>query len=473
MKIVIFSIVPLFPNHDMGGAQKHLRYIAKYLGERGHQVDILCTRRFDNPEAFQWHPNVYIHPILQFKQPFPSPYDTGAAHIANIIQDLVNYLDKADRFYMHDGEFLLPFVYQHIPTVISLRDNVYPETILGAFLGQAHKTIVISDYSRDFVMATVGRFFPKLPERLERINNGLDWGHFRPTAPKRILQHIPNLPTDKALILHPHRPEDSKGMNQTIALAEYLKYTKKRNDFVVLVPRWLGLAEDEGVRHFYERVDALLAEKGLTEQFLYHNWIPYDLLPEYYSLGALSLSLGNFVESFGNAVYESLGCGTPTIVARIATHRSLLPDSLIDKVDFNDIASAGELADEILTTKRRTSPETLDYLQTHYDFKQQLAQYAQVIENAQVVPPLEFQPQILTNQTRYRLAPWTYYNGNAIYHDFHADYLREQPLISLMQHHKEFSPAQAADFGLSAADVEKLYRDSYIVPIINSSLSSS
>src|SRR5690606_4944228 len=116
----------------------------------------------------------------------------------------------------------------------------------------------------------------------------------------------------------------------------------------------------------------------------------YQLLPQYYSLGDVTLSLGSFVESFGNAVYESLGCGTPSVVARIATHRELLPDNLVDKVDFDDAASAAEIVHEILSTERPTSPETLDYLKVHYNFKDQLAAYAETIENAKVSKPMQF-----------------------------------------------------------------------------------
>ena len=69
-------------------------------------------------------------------------------------------------------------------------------------------------------------------------------------------------------------------------------------------------------------------------------------MPEYYSLGGVTLALGHFVESFGNTVYESLGCGTPAIVARISSHRELLPESLVDKVDFGDHDTAPAIAAE-------------------------------------------------------------------------------------------------------------------------------
>lgn len=462
MNITVFSIVPLFPDYDMGGAQKHLRYISNFLGERGHQVTIVATKRQDTTESFHWHPNVTVHPILQFKQPFPSPYDTGAHNLANIIQDVVVHLQHADRFYIHDGEMLFPYVYQDIPTVIGLRDNVYPETLMGAYLFRGDTLVVISEYSQRFIEATVGRFFPSLGTRLKRINNGLDWGHFKATAPNKIYDIIPqDIRDNYKIILQPHRPEDSKGMWQTIDMVE--KLAQKRQDFRVLFPRWLGVKEDAGVQEFYERVTQVTVEKGISEYFISHDWIPYNLLPEYYSLGDVTLSLGWFVESFGNAVYESLGCGTPSVVARIATHRELLPDDLVDKVDFGDAETAADIVDEILSTERATSRETLDYLKVHYNFTDQLESYAETIEHAKVAEPMAFQPQTITETTGFTIAPWCYVTGNRIYHDFRADYREDAALINLLNSGMTIENAQVQ--GVGAEQFEAWYRDGYIVPV--------
>src|SRR5690606_15813848 len=120
-------------------------------------------------------------------------------------------------------EMLFPYIYQDIPTVVGLRDNVYPETLMGAYLFRGDTLVVISEYSQHFIEATVGRFFPDLGTRLKRINNGLDWGHFKPTAPNKIYDIIPrHIRENYKIILQPHRPEDSKGIWQTINMVEKL-----------------------------------------------------------------------------------------------------------------------------------------------------------------------------------------------------------------------------------------------------------
>lgn len=467
MKIVMHSITPLFPDHDLGGAQKHLRYISRHLGECGHQVVILSTRRQDTQIDFRWHPNVTVKPILRYKQPFPGPYDTGAHNIAGIIQDFSDELSDADRCYIHDGELLFPFVYEHLPTVVSLRDNVYPETIQGAFVHQAHSMVLISEYSRKFVLATAGRFFPELRDRIQLIPNGMDWTHFKPSTSNTVLQRLPVDPTQHTILLHPHRPEETKGMWQTIGIADLLVHGYGHSNLRVLVPQWLGTTADEGVLDFYKRVQNEIDQRGLKDHFIFHEWIPYNLLNEYYSLGAVTLSQGSFVETFGNAVYESLGCGTPTVVARIATHRELLPDDLIDKNDYGDLETAAAICDEIIHTKRRTSATTMDYLHIHYNQVGQLERYREVIESALRSPKMQYQPKPITDETPFGLAPWCYRSpARGFYHDFRADY-RQLPALDavLRDQPAGFARRHTLDQGIALEDVEIWYRDGYIVPL--------
>ena len=467
MKIVMFSITPLFPEHDMGGGQKHLRTIARHLAERGHDLTILCTRRADTNTPFRWHERIEVLPILRFRQPFPGPYDTPAFNIANIVQDVAEHLQGANRFYIHDGEFLFPAVYRHVPTVVSLRDNVYPETTLGAFYFQGCRLILISEYARAFFTATAGRFYPELPDRMTVIHNGIDWGRFKPTPPGRILDLIPVDPERDQIVLHPHRPEESKGLRQTIDVVDRLVHEHGLDRIKTCVPLWLGLAQDPAIQELYDRAMADIEARGLTDHFVFHPWVPVDLLPEYYSLGGVTLALGSFVESFGNAVYESLGCGTPAVVARISSHREILPEELVDKVDFDDAETAAQRAAVILRERRRTGQATLDYLHAHYRMDRQLERYAEAIENAAVLDELRFELTPLTDHTQYRLAPWCYLADRGIYHDYRADYLESPALRALLIACPDgFSPALAASYGVEPERFEEWRRDGYLTPIL-------
>jgi len=462
----MFSINPLFPGTVMGGAPKHLQSIAIYLGEQGHQVSILCTRADGSPRSFQWQDNVTIHPILHFKQPFPQPYAVPAYAMANAMQDLRDFLEQADRFYMHDGEFLFPFVYQDVPTVISLRDNVYPETLVGGFLAQADRLILISEYSRVYFQQTVGRFFPEFDTRTQVIYNGLDWDKFRPTQPDEILKIIPVDYKARPVVLHPHRPEESKGLLETIQVIDHLVHHHRLTDVIGLAPRWLDAQLTPDLRDFYDRVQTMIHERGLSDNFYFHDWVPQALMPQYFSMGDVTLSLGHFVESFGNAVYESLGCGTPSVAARISTHRELLPETLLDKVDYGDTQAAADAVARIINNNERPAPATLDYLHTHYSVLRQRQAYAEAILNATVVPPLRYQPAPRTASTRYRLPVWCYRTGNGIYHDFNADYRPEGQFAPLLDQYPDgFRLDQAVNAGIPPDIIENWYRDGYLVPL--------
>lgn len=466
MHIVMFSINPLFPTQITGGASKHLKAVALYLGEAGHQVTILCACITDSREVFKWGENVTIHPILRFKQPFPQPYAVPAFDMANMVQDVGDFLATADRFYMHDGEFLFPFVYRDIPTVVSLRDNIYPETLLGSFQVAADKLILISRYSKEYYLSTVGRFFPELAERITVIHNGIDWHAFKPTPPDEIFDYIA-LDTSRPVVLHPHRPEESKGIRQTLALVDRLVHEHGLRDVVALIPRWMDSQLSPELREFYAEIDAFIDDRGLRDNVALHGWIPQHLMPQYYSLGAVTLSLGYFPESFGNSVYESLGCGTPAIAARISTHRELLPDDLLHKVDYDDITSAAQIAADIIRTGQRTSAATLDYLRAHYGVERQLRAYAETILNATTAQPMTYRHIPRDERTRYRLPYWCYRGGRGVYHDFYANYRDLSHLNALFDGFPDgFTIAEAAAHGVSADEVETLYREGYLTPAI-------
>lgn len=467
MHILMSSITPLLPGTVMGGAQKQLQVAALHLGELGHQVRILCTWRQDTPQSFRWHPNVEVRPVYRFKQPFPGPYETPAYNLAGIIQALGEQLAWADRLYIHDGEVIFPYVYDTVPTVISLRDCVYPETWQGAFLHRPDAMILPSHYTRDYYAHTAGRFFPQIVERIRVIHNGLDWDRFKPTPPGNILDLVPVEPGRDVIVLHPHRPERNKGLQQTIDVADLLVHRYGIANLKVLVPRWLYLENDPALRLFYDDVMGQISARGLAEHFVFHEWIPQAMMPEYLSLGAVTLALGSFVETFGNAVYESLGCGSPTIAARISSHREILPDALLDKVDFNDAERAAALAAEIIGSGRRTSPQTLAYLYEHYGLPRMVQGYAAVILNAQKQPAPRYVHRPLEGAARFRLAPWTYESAAfGLYHDFNETYTPLTGLLALAQAEPGgFTPAQAATFGAAWADVLHWVNAGYLVPI--------
>ena len=437
-KIAVFSMTPLFPDFAMGGGQQQLKKVALYLGEQGHQLTILSTRREGSMTPFKWHDNVEIRPIMRFKQPYPEPYFTPLYHIANAIRDMGAAIAQADIHYSHDGGLIFPYVHQDIPTVISLRSIIYPETMQAAFLFQGDEWILPSEHTRASYEAAVAQFSPKAGERMHTIHNGFDWDKFRYTQPDAIFERIPVEVAGHPIVLFPHRPELDKGIYEVIAVAQKLVHDYGWSDLRALVPRWLDAESEPGSRAYYDRLNRAIHEAGLDDVFVFHEWIHDDLIAEYYSLADVTLCIGSYVETFGNTPFESLGCGTLPILARVATYRDLLPDEHINRVDYGDIEAAAEYAHAILTEKRRASAATLDYLKANFSLAAMVQSYADVILRAVKKPRLPYSVPKFSQETRYRLAPWCYLSqGRGIYHDFRGGYHADSRLIEMVKAHPQ------------------------------------
>ncbi len=461
MNILIFSMTPLFPSHAMGGAQKQLKLIAVYLAEQGHNVTIVCTRRQDTMQPFQWHERAQVLPIFRFKQPYPEPYATPAYNIAAAIQDVGEMLLQNDVFYIHDGGLIFPYVYQDIPTVISLRSVVYSETLQAGFLFQGDSLILISEHERRFYVDTAGRFSPDYAKRITLIPNGFDWSQYQPRTPQRVRSIIDVDRAQYPVVLHPHRPEPDKGLQQTIDVVDLLVHKYGITNVKTLVPRWIDTAIASHIREFYENFEAQLDARGIRDNFIFHDWIPEDLMPEYYNLGTLTLCLGSFVETFGNVPYESLGCGSPAVVARVGPHRDNLPDVLVDKVDFDDAESAAAHAANIIHQQRRTSVDTIEFLHTHFSIDRMMQAYAETITNVKKHGGLKYHLQPIDDSTVFKLAHWCYLSPRGVYHDFRADYAHIPALEAAVEAHLGgFSLAQA---GVAREVVLDWWRDGYVV----------
>lgn len=462
-KIAVFSLNPLFPDFSSGGNQAQLKKVALHLGELGHQLSILTTRREGSMTPFKWHDNVAIQPVLRFKQPFPEPYFTPIYHIANAMRAVGDAIAAADVHYSHDGGLIFPYVYQTIPTVISLRSIIYPETLQSAFLFQGDEWILPSEHTRASYEATVGQFAPQITERMHAVHNGFDWDVYRYTKPDAIFALIPPDVAERPALLFPHRPEAHKGIDEVVQVARNLVYQRGWRDLIVLAPRWLDADAEPSNRDYYDKLRRTIAEAGLNDVFVFHDWIPEVLIAEYYSLADLTMCIGSCVETFGNTPFESLGCGTPALVARVATYRDLLPDQHIKRVDYGDIEAATQIADAVLRQRRRTSASTLAYLRSEFSLEAMVGRYAELILNARKRPPLTYRRPVFNSQTRYQIAPWCCLSPDrGVYHDFRADYRHDDDLERLTREQPGGFPAEAV--------AEPLLRgwlaEGYVVPAI-------
>ncbi|MFN2304330.1 MAG: glycosyltransferase family 4 protein, partial [Anaerolineales bacterium] len=406
MKIIMFSINPIFPDVVTGGASKHLYHIARYLGKQGHQVKILSAQLAEDDASFTWSENVIVDPVLPFHLPFPQPYAISGADLTRIVSIVAGSLKDADRFYIHDGEFLIPDVYEPIPTIISYRDNIYPESVLGSFIGKGDDIICVSDYSAKLIQSTTGRFYPGLKERMHQINNGIDLKLFSPVDPTELAKSLGVVTEKTFILLHPHRPEPGKGLQETIQVVHRLVHQHDLKNIKVLVPEWIEAMVSAGDSAFYQNMLSLMEDLEVKAYFKFIPWIPLDKIAAFFSLGDVTLCLGNIVEAFGNVAYESLACGTPSIVARVGVHRTLMPDELIDKVNFGDIDSAVDVIRSIINEHKKPNRAVHTFLQSEMSFSRQIEAYAEIITKCEKRERMQFVLPAESSDQKYMLAPW-------------------------------------------------------------------
>lgn len=462
-KIAVFSMTPLFPEQALGGAQKQLKKVALHLGEQGHQVTILCTRRHDALTPFKWHANVEILPVLRFKQPYPEPYFTPLYHVANAIRTVGAAINEADVHYSHDGGLIFPYVYQDKPTVISLRSILFAETLQSALLFQGDEWILPSEHTRASYAAVVGQFAPAVGARMHAIHNGFDWERFRYTKPEAIFQVVPREVAKHPIMLFPHRPDPAKGIAEVIQVAARLKRDYGWDDLRVLAPFWLDAESEPSQRDYYESLRRRISDADLDDVFVFHEWINDKLIAEYYSLADVTLCIGSYVETFGNTPFESLGCGTLPIISRVGPYRDLLPDEHISRVDYGDIEATAAIAHGILSERSRATQATLRYLQSEFSQDAMVKAYANVILSASKKPRLHYHVPQLTGETLFRLAPWCDVSPErGIYHDFRGDFQADADLIRAAQE----NPAGFSGSSVEAGQLRLWLDEGYVTPLV-------
>ncbi len=215
---------------------------------------------------------------------------------------------------------------------------------------------------------------------------------------------------------------------------------------------------------YYNEMMHLIQDFELIDNFKFVPWLPVDRMPELYSLGNITLCLGNIVEAFGNVAYESLACGTPSIVSRVGVHRTLLPDELIEKVHFGDVDEVVAHVLAILDGKEWHPNRVLEELKAKMNIQKQVQSYSDIIINCNKQDPLQFTPVDSTRRTTYKLPPWVYFKEDFIYHDFRGKFENASELANLVKGSDKFSEETALHDGITQEMWQAWIRKSWIVP---------
>jgi hypothetical protein len=194
--------------------------------------------------------------------------------------------------------------------------------------------------------------------------------------------------------------------------------------------------ENDGT-HIYQRIyveaaDAA-ARRGMPSLLRFHDWMPLHLMPDYYSVGAATLCIGDFIEAFGNVSLESELCGTPAIISRVGAQRSILPDAIAHKVDFGDVAATAEVLAECVRGMGG-SPAARTFIQETYTQERCTSHYVDAICSTRLVPPLQARlPQPPHPGDIFEIPPWCAALGRGYYNDYEYGYCEDPELLTTVR----------------------------------------
>jgi glycosyltransferase involved in cell wall biosynthesis len=451
VRITVCVMTPVFPDAVHDGSQKVLRTVCAGLGRRGHEVTVLCTRRDGNDRAFELAEGVRVEPALLFKQSFPQPHETAPYRLADVTARLRGAVAESDVLYVHGGRLLFDATFENTPAVVALHDLVYGDTLAAAFTFRRDLLITPSEYLRQCTLASLTHL-DGLESHLIAIPNGFDTAELRPLDATRLRRRL-GLEDDAVAILWPHRAHPRKGLIealQAVAAARDRVDAATASRMRLLVPRWNGNSVPGGGAPEYE---ALLTsarrravELGAPDLLHEHPWLGSRDMPAYYSLGAVTLCLGAYVESFGNVSIESLLCDTPAVVVRVGAHRTVLPHDLVDKVDYGDIDGAADrVAHHVSGGARAARDDVAKYVEAHYSLGAMLDAYELALATARRIDPLPIAPIASDGDGDVlELPPWCALTERGLYNDYSYGYLEDPRLLEV---------AARARTGVTAAEL--------------------
>ncbi|HIH31153.1 TPA: glycosyltransferase family 4 protein [Candidatus Woesearchaeota archaeon] len=441
MNILAISIASIFKEHIQGGSQRIFKNVMEYLS-KDNTINVLCTRRDDNFLPFEVNQNFKVNPSLRFRQSFPFPYMTNPNNLANIIKKVICEAENADVIYVHaDGFYFKKFLKVHhpnIPIITSLHDFVYPISISSAFIGDNDIVIVPSKYVFECMKHSVGQIYENLMNRAVNIENGVDTSIFyKDKSLTKQLKLRYNISDSEKVLLFPHRPEQSKGIDHSLNLTK--KLVDNGEQIKLLFPKHIDILCSEDLQREYGILYDKISKLNLENHVSFFEWTLPNFMRHIYALGDITLNLGNFVESFGLVPLESLLCETPVIATKAGCLRYNLKnfeESI--QIDYDDSDALMNAYHKIVNNKFEFK-KTVELIKKNFSYENMLKQYKEVFLNAKVNSTLKLQKNGLSKDI-FELAPWCYISEKGIYDDYIGTYsIRDKKIIKLLSEKTEYT----------------------------------
>jgi glycosyltransferase involved in cell wall biosynthesis len=408
MKIAAISAAPLVSGQVIGGSQRILQQVVAGLSERGHDVRVYCTRTEANLSGFKIG-RADVLPILQLRGAFPATHQVSPAALSLTASAISSAGEWADHVYLHADAMYLRQALGSADPVRSIHDLVYEEALLSVTTLNASATIVPSDYLKRCVEATAAITGSGFVEPVVTVPNGIE-------IPTSISPKLPSSirPREDGdiILLYPHRPQESKGLLESIEVAITLERELPERKIRMLVPAYSADSNFDEAAQSLESLNTAIQEHGGNDIVELHEWLSPEDMPAYLAAGDVTLNLGRFVESFGLVPIESVVAGTPSISARVGALREFESVPGINLVPYGDRDQAvTAILDSV------SDPPSLDDVRAEvsdsYSIEVMVDGYESVITSSD-----HSRRRVEFDQHRLALAPWCEIQDGRIWNDY-------------------------------------------------------
>jgi len=329
------SATPEFGMPDTGGQVVYVLELSNCLARMGYRVDIL-TRRFEGqPSSEKVSDGVRILRFPCGGKEF-IPKETLCYKIPEWVTNVRRYIDsKKLRYAFIDSHYWdaglagqalanhLDIPHVHTPHSIGAwkRDNMDgdPQELerVYNFRHRIREEKVVYDEC-DVLMATtpqqrdilVAGEYDAPREKIRVIPPGYDDTRFFPVSSASRLAIKQDLDLEGRIVLALGRMAKNKGYD--LLLRAMAVVFKRVDDVRLLLAVGSTEPNDDETRQV-EQLTRLADELGVRDRVMFRDYIPDELLADYYRAADV-FALSSRYEPFGMTAVEAMACGTPTVV---------------------------------------------------------------------------------------------------------------------------------------------------------------
>jgi glycosyltransferase involved in cell wall biosynthesis len=439
MRLFVYSYFPVLTNYQFGGAQQIMHDLLSGFAAAGLDVTVICPESNDR-DLLPCRDNLRVLPVLKSVInralfPYERFYNW---------QQIREYAQQADLIWTLDNSF--PFDVPQ-PIVLTLDQFSYTEE-MESLLSLTWDVLALSSrYLYNIANVLVGpAYWDGEAPSIALLPYGIDTHLFTKSDPEALCRRL-GLSKSEPYLLFPHRPDPEKGFS--VALKTLALLNAQSVYYKLLIPLNMNFKAD---KRYYNLVASQAQRMGIGSLMLFHEWIPLNDLPAYFSLGRGTLALGTFPEGFGLTPVQSISCGTPVISTRAgALDQQFPPEHGVRYVDF-DAADQVALYAQNMPLEAELSRGRA-FVEEHYSVDRLVREYLDCFRKARKRTG-HYNP--LRTSDLPRLSPWCRLLGDAtIWHDYRMKKYRltkkEADLVGYIE--RGVSPPADEDYRLQVANL--------------------